>query len=331
MTSVSTSAEGASVHIARETTRLPAAEQTKNAPTSPSSGQEPDFGAPITVLLIDPRPLIRSSLSAFLQTAQQLQVLALPNADELVREESASAEAIDLVLLNLGASKTTSAEARSDIQFLSKRLPTVPLVVMSDCEDVGRIVATLRQGLRGYIPTTLSPAVTIEAIRLVAAGGTFIPPNVLTDPTDGWRAVRPTTIVGPTCGQLVNSLTSRQMEVLELVRKGKSNKLIGKELNMQESTVKVHIRQIMKKLKANNRTEAAFLAGQILDDKALGKDLGDLPLPDPRQDTNARLEADTRPGAALEPADQEQTVWRRVVRPNERLQLTFNARNRPRG
>ncbi|MCG8546270.1 MAG: response regulator transcription factor [Alphaproteobacteria bacterium] len=319
MTSVSTSADDASVHIAQENTRLPTAGQTDNPPTSPSSGQEPNLGAPITVLLIDPRPLIRSSLSAFLQTAQQLQVLALASADELTDEGSTSVESIDLVLLNLGASKTTSAQARSDIQFLSDRLPTTPVVVMSDCEDVSRIFATLRQGLRGYIPTTLSPAVTIEAIRLVAAGGTFIPPNVLMDSTDGWHTIRPTTVVGPSGGQLVNSLTSRQMEVLELVRKGKSNKLIGKELNMQESTVKVHIRQIMKKLKANNRTEAAFLAGQILGDSALGRNFGDLPLPSPR------------PDAALEPADRERTVWRRVVRPNEGLQLPIDAKNRPHG
>jgi DNA-binding NarL/FixJ family response regulator len=67
--------------------------------------------------------------------------------------------------------------------------------------------------------------------------------------------------------RILQDLTPRQKEVLQLLRKGKSNKIIAYELNMQESTVKVHVRQIMKKLKAINRTHAVFLASQIMEEK----------------------------------------------------------------
>jgi DNA-binding NarL/FixJ family response regulator len=107
----------------------------------------------------------------------------------------------------------------------------------------------------------------IQVIRLVLAGGTFIPPGVLeageaSDDSGDSQEFEP----GPR--RYLAELTPRQGEVFELLRQGKSNKLIAYELGMQESTVKVHVRQIMRKLKAINRTHAVFLAEAIVNGEA---------------------------------------------------------------
>jgi DNA-binding NarL/FixJ family response regulator len=103
-------------------------------------------------------------------------------------------------------------------------------------------------------------------------GGAFIPHNVLLEITEktaiqrGEERPKGARIDPPG----LQDLTSRELEVFELVRRGKSNKIIAYELGVQESTVKVHTRKIMTKLKAINRTHAAFLGSQITEGKAEG-------------------------------------------------------------
>ena len=124
-------------------------------------------------------------------------------------------------------------------------------IVMSNIEDIALIRMTLEQGVRGYIPVSLPLEVAIEAIRLVEAGGVFVPASSLMAPSEGLH--------GP--------FTARQAAVVEALCKGKANKRIAHELNMCESTVKVHVRNIMKKLHAKNRTEVALIMNGLLDDR----------------------------------------------------------------
>ena len=93
--------------------------------------------------------------------------------------------------------------------------------------------------------------ITIEAVRFVLAGGTYVPMDCLlaSDP--------PADAPQPTTSGLV---TGRELAVIRAIQKGKSNKVIAYELNMCESTVKVHVRNIMKKMNAKNRTEVAVKA-----------------------------------------------------------------------
>lgn len=133
-----------------------------------------------------------------------------------------------------------------------------PVVVLSDVEDTDRIVDALNRGACGYIPTNLSLAVAIEAMRLVRAGGKFVPASSLI------AAHRVAESVESSQRPSAGVFTARQIAVVEALRMGKANKLIAYELNMCESTVKVHVRNIMKKLKAKNRTQVAFMAGELL-------------------------------------------------------------------
>ena len=123
---------------------------------------------------------------------------------------------------------------------------------------LGTVRLALKAGVRGYIPTSTPLPIAMEAMRLVSAGGTYIPAECV-------LAASTTAIWQPTSHiSNQNPFTTRQLQVVEALRRGKANKLIAYELNMCESTVKVHVRQIMKKLNARNRTEAAFKASQLL-------------------------------------------------------------------
>jgi DNA-binding NarL/FixJ family response regulator len=132
---------------------------------------------------------------------------------------------------------------------------------MSDSLQPGPAVELLREGVKGYIPATLSPRVAIEALRLVCAGETFIPSDLLRYATDESRHSTPTS--DGDC--VLQDLTARQNAVLKLLRCGKPNKIIAAELEITESTVKVYVRQIMKKLGAINRTHACYLLQQGTD------------------------------------------------------------------
>ena len=139
--------------------------------------------------------------------------------------------------------------------------PDTATMVMADADALGGIVRVMRAGVRGYISTSMTLDVAIEAIRLVEVGGQFLPANSV---LRGEETPAPTT-ANEHSDELHRIFTTRQAAVVGALRKGMANKLIAYELNMQESTVKVHVRNIMKKLKARNRTEVAYLANRLFE------------------------------------------------------------------
>jgi len=110
----------------------------------------------------------------------------------------------------------------------------------------------------GYIPTSVSLAIAIEAMRLVRAGGVYAPAaGVIAANCKNSPAKNGT-------GAQNAMFTERQTAILNVLCKGKPNKIIAYELGMCESTVKVHVRNIMKKLKATNRTQIAYLVRELM-------------------------------------------------------------------
>ncbi|WP_342358822.1 response regulator transcription factor [Terrarubrum flagellatum] len=144
-----------------------------------------------------------------------------------------------------------------DLFALTRAAVDVPVVIVSDSDDINNIMAALVKGARGFITTNMPLDVAIEAVRLVEAGGTFVPASSLTSARSA-PAGAPST----SCA----ALTERQVMVVEALHRGKANKQIAYELNMRESTVKAHIRHIMKKLKARNRTEIAALTSKLFNE-----------------------------------------------------------------
>jgi DNA-binding NarL/FixJ family response regulator len=141
------------------------------------------------------------------------------------------------------------AQSTEDLSYLETAAANVPVVIMSDIDDANHIMRALKGGARGYIPTSLPFNVAVEAVRLVEAGGTFVPAS-------SFEINRDKSAAAPKATEL---LTERQMMVVEALCQGMANKQIAYELRMSEHTVKVHLRHIMRKLHARNRTEVAVL------------------------------------------------------------------------
>jgi DNA-binding NarL/FixJ family response regulator len=171
-------------------------------------------------------------------------------ADWCGSAECAASDGAAVVILVVESGEEASL---ADLEILEGATEKMPVIIVSDVDDVDHIVRTLKRGARGYIPSNLPFNVAVEAVRLVEAGGVFVPGGSVVDREQP-----------PAPGKSAVLLTSRQMEVLEEIRHGKANKQIAYALKMSEHTVKVHLRHIMRKLKARNRTEVAVFSEALL-------------------------------------------------------------------
>ena len=153
-------------------------------------------------------------------------------------------EEFDVILLG---GSTCSQIDLVDLSSLAAAVPHTPILVAADCDDPERAHRILRAGARGFLPASHSLKILIGALERVRTGGTYVPLTLTeaapTAERAPWRA-----------------LTRRQCDVLALIAEGKANKLIADALNMSESTVKAHVKQIIRRLNVANRTQAALLA-----------------------------------------------------------------------
>jgi DNA-binding NarL/FixJ family response regulator len=140
----------------------------------------------------------------------------------------------------------------AQLSLFEDLLPDTPLVLMSEVEVHEAILEAFRSGVRGYLPTTMPIDQIAPAIRFVAAGGTFVPLSILSQHTRS-NLYQEEPKHSPSSGAPA-AFSPRQSQVIRMLGNGSSNKMIAYELCMAESTVKVHLRQIMKKLNVTNRT-----------------------------------------------------------------------------
>ena len=224
--------------------------------------QKTDKSAAV-VLVIDSLELRRAGVVSFLgpwAVDGNIQIVQIDPAEALQRPNDAT---IKLILLVIGAHGVAECEPQSWIAALHEKYADIPLVLVSEREEPEEVVAAFKAGARGFIPMSVTPPVAMQAFTFIMSGGSFFPPTALIQCTHVVSSVtvvakKETAIGAEMCG-----LTARQQEVLERLRQGESNKLIGRQLKLRESTVKVHIRQIMRKLGATNRTQAALCAAQL--------------------------------------------------------------------
>lgn len=167
-----------------------------------------------------------------------------------------SSNAPDAVILCLIQSEMLEAETLAAARRLVKAAAPVPVVVLSDCEEIGQMAAVLECGVNGYIPASVGLKAIVDAIRTAASGGFLLTGHALEDLRQAILKEKPAE------APCADGLTSRQSAVAEALRQGKPNKAIAFELGMCENTVKVHVRNILKKLNVINRTEAAFKLNQ---------------------------------------------------------------------
>lgn len=208
------------------------------------------------ILLIDDQALTRDCTERWLSTAYDaFSIVAVANIDELTKDAIASLrDQISFVLYNLHRARASDAKVDADFAALKRMFAGAPIIVVSDLDHQERVVQALQRGVRGYIPTNSRLEVAVEATKLVSAGGTFVPATSLLvhSSQEGLRE-----------GEAAGTFTQRQLAVLKCLREGKANKIIAHELSMSVSTVKVHVRNIMQKLKATNRTQVAYQTRQL--------------------------------------------------------------------
>jgi DNA-binding NarL/FixJ family response regulator len=212
------------------------------------------------VLLVDDHVLIRDALRGVLrELTDDAIVLEASDSRQAMRLIEAHPD-LHLILLDLNLPDRDGFAVLADLR---KRYAAISLVVLSAFHERENVVRALDLGALGFIPKSAPRDVMLNALRLVFAGGIYIPPEALgraqskeQQPVTG-RPISPADL----------GFTERQMEVLALMMLGKSNKAISRSLDVAEPTVKHHVTAILKALKVANRTEAVIAVG------ALGWDL----------------------------------------------------------
>lgn len=214
------------------------------------------------VLVVDDHVLIREALRGILMTLKGEATVIIEAAD--ARQAMGQLEQnpdVELVLLDLGLPDRDGFETLSE---LGENYPTISVVVLSAHHDPHRVMKALDLGALGFIPKSAKREVMLSAFNLIFSGGVYIPPEIL-DRSEPGPVAAEEKRAPP--GQRVSvadlGLTQRQMEVLALMMRGRSNKAICRALGLAEQTVKIHVSAILKVLKVANRTEAVIAAGAL--------------------------------------------------------------------
>lgn len=207
------------------------------------------------ILVVDDHILFRQGLTMVLENIYPGIIIHEASSIDMAMEVASACARLDIVLLDLVLPETTGFEG---LEALCKLVPETPVIVISSVENSTDINSALSRGARGYIAKSSSSTVLGHAISLVLSGETYLP-SYLARNIESFSAEQR----AGGAGKLIvdgapPSLTPRQLEVLNLIACGQTNKEIARNIGTEEGTVKVHVKAIMEKLGANNRTHAVI-------------------------------------------------------------------------
>jgi len=220
-----------------------------------ASPQGPDVRA----LVVDDHPLIQEAVSNVLRRLEPQVAIDVAGDCEGGLDLAGHGTEPDLVLLDLSLPGLSGIPA---LKLWRRRYPGIPVVVLSAATDQQTVLAAIGAGAAGFIPKSASNAVMLNALRLVLAGGRYLPPEVLSR-SGGDEVTLPRARQGTTLSIETLGLSERQAEVLKLIARGASNKVICRELGLAERTVKAHVTAVFRALKVTSRTQAAIEASKL--------------------------------------------------------------------
>ena len=200
-----------------------------------------EVAAPIRVMVVDDHPLLREGIAAVLEQQPDMQLVAEATdgreAIEFFRALRPDVTLMDLQMPNLHGIDT--------IAEIRKEFPSARIVVLTTYHGDVQALRAFKAGASGYLLKNLMRKELIETIQHVHAGGKRIPPEIATEIAEH---------------ALADALSPREVEVLRLVAKGNANKRAAAVLGISEDTVKAHMKSIMAKLGANDRTHAVTIS-----------------------------------------------------------------------
>jgi two-component system nitrate/nitrite response regulator NarL len=200
-----------------------------------------------TVLLVDDHPLLRKGVSQLLELEDDIEVIG-----EAANGREALVKALeldpDLILLDLSMKGMDGIETLAALREADVAARIVVFTVSNDRTDV---ISALKSGADGYLLKDTEPEALVDNIRRACSGKMVLSEELAEILANSFREEKK--YQGPD----LNALTRRELQILKYIAEGLSNKLIGRKLDIAESTVKVHVKHLLKKLGLRSRVEAA--------------------------------------------------------------------------
>lgn len=197
-----------------------------------------------TILLADDHDLVRDTVAAYLETIDGFRVLTA-NDFETALTRMAGIDAVDLLILDYNMPGMNGLHG---LKHAHDTYPASKIILMSGVANKDIANAAMAQGADGFIPKRLAAKSMVNAVKFVLAGERYFPFDF------GEQQI------AETSSGTVADLSEREMQTLEQLCIGLSNKEIARNLGIQEVTVKLHVKNLLAKLKVSNRTQAALLA-----------------------------------------------------------------------
>lgn len=218
----------------------------------------------ITTLLVEPNALVREGLKRILADTAYRAVVPVSSLEDVRRMQVAQETPLLLVVNATG----NHAALCQQIQRLKQDLPAVHVAMLVDDYDLHQVLAAFQAGADAYLTKTVSCEVLVKTLDLVMLGETVFPSAVLNLVREYTKATELSEngeeVEGADERMPPKGLSVRETVILRCLMEGDSNKLIARKFDITEATVKVHVKAILRKIRAKNRTQAAIWAASHL-------------------------------------------------------------------
>ena len=212
------------------------------------------MSTPVRVLIVDDHVVFRGGVKALLSRQPGFEVVG-EAGDALEGVKLASALAPDVVLLDLHMPGMSGREA---IKLLAEEAPCARVLMLTVSEDADDLVDTLRAGANGYLIKNIETDALLDAIRRTAEGDAVVSSRMTHKLVQGLKSARKAEIAAAPAEK--DKLSPREREILVFLARGASNKEIARDLDLAESTIKIHVQHILRKLDLVSRVQAAVYA-----------------------------------------------------------------------
>lgn len=214
----------------------------------------------IKVLMVDDHALFRDGMRYVLQQlADEVEVIDSGNFVDGMKQAASNPD-LDLALLDL---HMPGSEGAKSILAFHTANPSIPLVVVSGSDQREDIEKVMEYGAMGFISKMSSSKMMLSALRMVLDGGVYLPPQLLQQAMAGLEQGGNGVVDKRTARQNKSGLTTRQMQTLQLLAEGLSNKEISERMNLAEGTVKIHTAAVYQALRVSSRLEAVSAARRL--------------------------------------------------------------------